>query len=146
MANRTVMLARLAAHALNTMCAQLRLGNLAERFSGEEGDEWVVYDEGRVGALKHGREVAEVEIVGGKLVITVPRVEDLIRGEHLRDFDPLAYDIVPNREQDWLGQEGADLEVEWDVPRDLKLNRGPRMPLPRVVTHRKKRVRSAPFR
>jgi hypothetical protein len=137
-----VVVTRMAAAALNDMCSQLKLGNLAHRFSGEDADEWNVLTLEHVVALKRGRKVAEVFMEGPAYEIIVEDVFQLIRDEHVRDFDPVQYEIYPNRVPDWKGETGPDLVVDWEVPEGLNVAKGPRMPVPKDVRVRPIRVKT----
>ena len=94
---------RKAAHCLNALCKELKLGSKAERFDGEDPSNWTVYGETLVLATRGTTEVARIEILEGtQRHLTINSWYDLIRSEHISDFDPSHYGLVVNTSADVL--------------------------------------------
>lgn len=130
---------RICSYALNTMCTQLGLGNLAHHFDGESLSEWaILFPEVR--ALRGNRGVASIELSDSltrevpsfDLYIVVPDVYSLIRDKHVAEFVPEAYGLHINTLKDWLGNKQPDLVVEWTVQMD-EVRQGPARPTGRSV-------------
>ncbi len=131
---------RVCSYALNTMCNQLGLGNLAHHFDGETLSEWaILFPEVR--ALRGGRGVASIELTDSltketpsfDLYIVVPDVYSLVRDKHVAEFRPEQYGLHINTLKDWLGVKQPDLIVEWTVGMD-EVRQGPARPIGRSVT------------
>jgi hypothetical protein len=133
-------LTRLSAAVMNEMTKHLRLGNLAEKFIGDDSADWVVHDEVKVVALKHGKFVAELHYRGKQVSIIVPDVFMLIRNEHLKEFVPEDHDLMVNEATDWKGEREPDLVVDWEIPHDLVVAQGPRVSMPRRTRSRRFKV------
>jgi hypothetical protein len=104
--NPHLVIRRKAAHTLNALCKELKFGSKAEHFDGEDPANWTVYGDNLALATRGRVEVARVEILEGtKRHLTINAWSDLIRSEHLSDFDPSHYGLVVNGSADVLFQE-----------------------------------------
>ena len=128
---------RACAYALNTMCQQLGLANLAVGFDGDNLNDWaVLIPEVRI--LKNGRSVGSIEVTDSlssglpalDLYIVVGDVYNLIRDKHVSEFEPQEYGLVVNTARDWTGAKQPDLVVEWTVGMD-EIRQGPARPYAR---------------
>jgi len=132
-----LVLTRQCAAAMNELCQQLRLGNQAIKFVGDDAAQWDVLSPLEVNVVPDGRKVAQITLVDEELEIVVPDVYELIRPEHVADFDPLVHDIAVNPARDWKGDKQPDLIVRGPVP---EVARGPRVFIPKEHSRRKWRV------
>ena len=132
---------RKAAHAMNQLCKELGLGNLAYHFDGDNPEDWAVHSNIEIIALKYDKRVAEVHLYGnGNVQVVVPDAYMLIRPGRVRDFDPYDYGITIQTAYDFKGDKvEPDIRANWILPDDLPLD-GPRRYTPRTTLRRKPRA------
>jgi len=138
--------ARKAAHGLNQLIGELGLGNLGERFLGDNPEDWAVVDEGEVKCLKYGKHVADVYFYGTDrltIEIVVPDLYMLVRQQHIRDFQPQDYGMAVQTAHDIFGYKiDPDIRAEWELPDDIPLD-GPRRYTPPSTMGRKPVVKGS---
>lgn len=80
------------------MCRACSLNVLAYHFDGDQVDEWDIYSDWEIFAIRtiagEKRRIAEVYLMQGKATVVVPNWWDLIRPEHVADFEPRDHDLV----------------------------------------------------
>jgi hypothetical protein len=123
--------ARIAAYALNRLTREVGLANLAIHWNGDDLEQVLAPEPGRVMMLDNTREVASVSITerGDDILVTliVSDCHDLIRQEHLSIFYPQEHGIQHTRARDPVtGDKRADLVVtNWILENPL-IDMGPR--------------------
>lgn len=135
-----LIIARLIAYVLNDVCKELRLGNLAERFHGDQAEDWAVHSPHHVVIIKHGKGIGEATIDSPNVQIVIPDNRMLVRHEHQDAYNPADYGIIENIAEDWKGEKQPDLVIDWEIPPGLVIHRGPRMAIPRTIHRTKVRV------
>jgi hypothetical protein len=140
MSDENLQLTRLCAVAMNHLVRQvLQLGNQALHFDGDDPDQWVVVDPTSVRAIRGSRLVADLEILADGILIVVPNDEDLIRDEHLGEYNRRQYDIIGPGPADWKGDREPALAMLWEIPENLQLKKGERQHIPSSIHARKPR-------
>lgn len=108
-----------AAQALNLLAKEIGLGNMAIRWQGSDPEQWVVKDNTDIRAIHHGRVVANVNLTPTDnafiAALAVNDCRDIIRDDHVVDFDPSLYGITPNNKYDIFGNKEHDL-VATNIP------------------------------
>ena len=137
-------LTRQAAFAINSLCKNAGLGNLAIRWNGDDTGQFIIRDAGDIRAISHGRIVANIAISEREGIsyasIHVQDCFSLIRHQHLADFDPAAYGIEVKYSYDPITKEkDIDLSVS-NWPLENLPDLGPRMPPIRNVFKTKPKV------
>lgn len=133
----TLAYSRIMALALNEMCSQLGLGNMAIHVDGENtnhfavlGDEVRYYDSrGKLVAVAEVTDSASTADPSFNLYIEWFDLFDLIRPEHVGEFEPQLYGLHVNRSRNWLGEKMPDIIVE-TVVEASRVRTGPARPLP----------------
>jgi hypothetical protein len=125
-------LSRTCAKILNDLCKELGLANLAERFHGDDPNQWMIHNAEQIDVVKHGYLVAKIDIKGRDVRIVVNDLTRLIRPERVGDFNPIDYGLTYNDATDWKGEKQNDLEVDWSIPDQYPVPQGPRNYLPQT--------------
>jgi hypothetical protein len=91
---------RTAAAVLNAFCMHtLGMGTMAEKFHGDDDDDWAVKDISEIKALKHGELVATV-VLGKQATLSIPDPRRLANLQHRGDFNPAEYGFK-KRQMNW---------------------------------------------
>jgi hypothetical protein len=123
---------RRAAYALNMICKEIGLGTLAIVWRGDDPSQWGIQSIDEVVALDNGRKAAHIYLDGDLATVHVEDCHSLIRGEHLREFEPGAYGIIHDTRMDWRGDKLVnDIEAE-----AIDTSKTPGLKLPRLPIDR----------
>jgi len=116
---------RKAAHILNKVQDNLGLGVMAEKWCGDNSEQWDNQGSDTVIALRSQIVIAIILIgEGTRHYLTIPDWYGLIRNEHLYDFDPAVYGLVCNCSADLMtGQKYPDSEgyVDFGEPHNMEM-------------------------
>lgn len=128
-------LTRKCAWIMNEITRELMLGNLAERYSGDDPDQWSIMDDYWVICSKNDRYVADLLFTptrggNGQVRAIIHNAFNLVRPQHTSDFYPEQYGIVVKNQPDWKGETEPDLVVDWPLPDQIPISEGPRNHLP----------------
>ena len=134
-------LRRVAAHCLNQLTKQCHLGTKAINFYGDNREDWDVNSDWLVFALHNGRQVAEIAIIDNSATIVVNSWYDLIRDEHLSEFNPYDHGIEVNPEYEIDGiTKRPDFKTEGYDFRDTRGLELPEMPIPKAPRMKRARI------
>jgi hypothetical protein len=141
MIDESLRMTRIAAWAINHLLNHYQLGNLAEKFNGDD-DSWSVDVPISVSATRHERMVAKVEFEMGDLTIYIPDIYQVIRSGHIKDFDPRDYGIVVKTIENFTtGDVEDDITAQLTVDEAMiPLLDGPRRMVPKSQHRRKFQV------
>ena len=114
---------RITATALNEMIGQMGLGNMARKVDGEDVSNFIQLGE-EVRYYQHDKLIATVEVTDKastlepeyNVYIMWYDVYQLIRSEHIAEFEPQLYGLHVNQTRNWLGEKAPDIVAEWNVP------------------------------
>jgi hypothetical protein len=129
---------RKAAYALNTLCREIGLGTMAERFDPEDPREWAPHGNGEFHALKNGSSVAHVQVLDETAIIAIENCYRLIRGKHITEFDPTEHGFYPQK-MDWK-RDPEPYVIHISLPEDIPGLNAPNNPVPRSPVKTKPRV------
>ena len=137
-------LARKAAYVMNAIADELQLGNLGEKYQGDRPTDWAIHDRYTIMCLKHGRRVAELYFEEDDTVtVYIDDVYLMIRSEHIRSFNPEAFQIEVKDIPDYKGDTPPDLVIEWKIPPNAPIYQGERAYIPTSTHKRQIRVKSS---
>jgi hypothetical protein len=141
MSHDPLIMSRQCAVIIHQICDAIGLGSMAERFSGEDPNLWVIVDAIEVRLVSSRRLVATFYLEDTAEVV-IPDATNLIRSQHLSEFDPDEYDILPRPPPDVLGNQAPQLHIESiPIPDPATLLQGPRQYVPTTQHTRKLKTR-----
>ena len=124
---------RKAAHVLNELAIAIGLGRQeAHRFDPETPDDWINYGLDTVQALRGKYVIATIQLgEGTEHHLTLTKWSDLVRSEHLGDFEPERLGLIVDDREHFLTKEPyPDSEGPVDFGEPPALYAPPR-PMPR---------------
>ena len=130
----SLQLRRIAAYAVKEVCQSYPttpLGNKAVALIGDNMEEWDVAGSD-ITAKLDGRPIAHIHIIGDTALVCIPSWYDLIRGEHLADFDPKDHGLETDSGYNpATGEPFDDDEIEVRIDNVPNLN-APEVSIPRT--------------
>lgn len=133
-------LTRRSAYAMNMVVKELGFGNQGMHFDGENQSAWAIVNEYEVRSIQGTRHIADIHWTAGQVTIVIPDYHNLIRSEHMADFDYRMYDLDPLPPPDWKGERDPALVINWSMPPDVAILQGPRQYIPESTFRRKPKV------
>jgi hypothetical protein len=134
---------RIASYCLNAIIQSHHLGQRAITLQSDQPDDWDAPSDWEIFALVERKRVAEIYLIGEhNASIIIPSWYDLVRSEHIAEFEPAQHNIEIDHRQDPVTREkfpDADLIMTYSTS-DITNYDSPEMTLPRTIGGRRPKV------